>query len=729
VSPTPDSYSAVAVVREFALAWQKLSLYQPGHPMRGEGIRDVHKALAAHLAHHGPLALGVSRQTLLGPGGKLDSEAARKLASALHRRGVALIRFDHGIRIEELKTLLEFLPQRAGTGTEIEPWSAIASATPHIHTEHLDFSDLVEPTTAELTAIRLSLWDRVLERLLKKDDEEAELSLDREPSLDEVIQAIQALLRRYSEADSAAEGGGVPPYVFAFINDALRSAVAGHLAAAPLPEASGYANRVGDVAQLLQAVPVSLQGSILDAALPHLLSEETQPEWLLLIARAVTPAVLVACLRRLLGDGFALAPETLHQLEALIEEGAYTWVAGGGPPRQSADALHELFADHDVDRIHPPAGEAARTVIELLKPRLDHPIPSQLDDRLDTLSEQQRAVGVAIALVELLQRALLDEEQAEAVATRLDHLFHALLASGAVHSALRIAKSLQQLPTSVTSPARKQTLERHLEVLSGGATIDALVDSLAAPLPATRQAIDQLIDTLGAPILSGLLLALGEEKDRSRRRRIFDLLASLGPRITPHISNLLADRRWFVVRNMLTLLHRTGHGLSPELVEWALQHPESRVRLEGVKCLATLGGATPSSAIERALADSEPKVAEATVAAVATQKIASGRDPLVAFLQQSDRLGRQRALRIQALRALGQLGDPAALPGIRHLFRGLLGGTHADERRAAYASLAFYPQAARQPFVDGGLRSTDGQVRAISARLKADAKRAQGGKR
>ncbi len=315
MSPTSDSDSAIAVVREFALAWQKLSLYHEGHPMRGEGIRGAHETLTAHLAHHGPLALGVSRQALLGPEGKLESEAARKLAAALHRRGIALIRFDHGVRSEEIRALLESLPQRAGAGAVEEPWDAIAAQTPHIHTELLDFSELVEPSTAELTAMHTSLWDRVLERLLQEEGDEPDLG--RERSLDEVVRAIQALLRRYSETDSTVEKGGAAQSVLTFISDGLSAAVAGHLGASPCTENDQY--RIREVAQLLQAVPASLQGAILDVALPKLLSETADNDWLLLIARRVTPAVLVVSLRRLRADGFALAPEALLQLEPLIE--------------------------------------------------------------------------------------------------------------------------------------------------------------------------------------------------------------------------------------------------------------------------------------------------------------------------------------------------------------------------------------------------------------------------
>ena len=55
----------------------------------------------------------------------------------------------------------------------------------------------------------------------------------------------------------------------------------------------------------------------------------------------------------------------------------------------------------------------------------------------------------------------------------------------------------------------------------------------------------------------GFLLALAEEADKSRRRRILELLVVFGPVIAGP-PELLGDTRWYVVRNMIVLLQRVG---------------------------------------------------------------------------------------------------------------------------------------------------------------------------
>jgi hypothetical protein len=716
------------VLRELSLAWQKLSLYQDGHPLREQGVEQAHAALTRHLARHGPLPLGISRTALIGPEEKLDGEAAGKLAAALHRRSVALLRFDLGVTRGELLRFLEHLPSR--TAADETPW---AVALPHIQVELIDFSELVEAATAGTSQRRTSLWDRVLERILQREGGDGGYSGEsgRERTLDEVVTAIRALLDRYRQGDDSGQPAAVPAYVLAFVGGALREAVEAQLAEAPRGETS--TPLFNEIGQLLAAVPAELQGPVIDSVLRELCAGAGDAEALQIVAERADPRLLLLTLGSLRREGLTLRPAELLAIEPRLEQGCRqsqglnsNGLNSNGP--NSAAHLAELLGDGDIDRVQAPEGEDRRILLRLA------PVPARTDDglaaegapsesvaaSLDSLSPQRFSIALANSLLELFQRSLLDDEQAEAVAWRLQEIFLALLSAGSVSSAARILRSLRQLADAAEVTSRRRTAQRLLERLGQSRTVPALVDAMAGTA-AAQAAVPELVDLLGPAILRELLMAMGEEKDRSRRRRLFDLLATLGPRLTPHLSELLADPRWFVVRNIFTLLQRTGTGLSPQLVDWGLRHAEPRVRLEAVKCLALVGHAVPAAVIERALADPDPKVAEIAVAAVGSGKLASGMAPLLALLAQRDRLGRQRELRVKALHSLGQLANPAALAQLRPFFRGRFSGIHADERRAAFASLAYYPAAARQPYVDAGLRSSDAEVRALCTRLRGAA--------
>ena len=94
-------------------------------------------------------------------------------------------------------------------------------------------------------------------------------------------------------------------------------------------------------------------------------------------------------------------------------------------------------------------------------------------------------------------------------------------------------------------------------------------------------------------------------------------------------------------------------------------------------------------------------------------------DPLLEIVEGLDLLGRRRSLRVKALKALGELGDPAALPRLRRYFRRApFALVSLEERRAAYRSLPMYPPDARQALVERGLRSRDPEIRRVCEGLR-----------
>jgi hypothetical protein len=73
---------------------------------------------------------------------------------------------------------------------------------------------------------------------------------------------------------------------------------------------------------------------------------------------------------------------------------------------------------------------------------------------------------------------------------------------------------------------------------------------------------------------------------------------------------------------------------------------------------------------------------------------------------------------VKVLRALGELGDPAALPRLGRFFKdSWLPLVSTEEKRAAFDSLAGYPLEARGPLVQKGLRARDQKIRATCGRL------------
>lgn len=98
---------------------------------------------------------------------------------------------------------------------------------------------------------------------------------------------------------------------------------------------------------------------------------------------------------------------------------------------------------------------------------------------------------------------------------------------------------------------------------------------------------------LGPPAVDWLNLALAESQQRRTRRALAEAIAGLCRDDPERLAPLLADPRWYVVRNIVHILGWIGGERTIGLLETAMRHPEPRVRQEVV---AALGQASPGRA-------------------------------------------------------------------------------------------------------------------------------------
>lgn len=104
--------------------------------------------------------------------------------------------------------------------------------------------------------------------------------------------------------------------------------------------------------------------------------------------------------------------------------------------------------------------------------------------------------------------------------------------------------------------------------------------------PVDFDAVDALIAHMGDSAASALLDGLVEAKSRATRRGLLDRLAKLGPNIGPMVAEKLkSDERWYVQRNMLTLLREAKCSLEQIPLERYTAHADARVRREATQIL------------------------------------------------------------------------------------------------------------------------------------------------
>ncbi len=724
--------SLTSFVREMGLAWQKLSIYQPGHPERQQALDRAHAVLAGLVAPTGSFALGVSRDSLLGPDEKLKSEPAMRLAAALYLLEVAVLRFEEGIESYELEHLLSLLPRAELQAREHSLSTALEElGVRHIVVEAVDFTGLVATDTLEgpgLADNEDSLWDRILQRLLG----DGRLSIDSAsiagPGVSPFAQ-IQATVHQVLEQYGVEDGGELPSKADPETSDmvTMLSSIVGKTAGEALAEndevddEGGRRSTARNVTELLSAMPDGMQHGILDAAVRELVGREEAAPGLRSLGSAFSAAQMVGSLRRLRADNVVFSPRVVSVVDSLVVEASPDRLGSAQvkDPEALAAELRTIFSDEDIDRVPLSGGLNDRVFVELRRHVPVHAMFSDLSPYLDTITDQRLDVDLSLTLIDILQRPILDDDQVTSVISRQQETFKTMLAGGRFEPATGTVKILRELATSKDQirPVR-EAAERCLEGLREPQTLSGIVDVLGEIKGSDIGQVHHLIELLGPTAIHQLLCVLGEETDLARRRHIFDLLASLGSSVVPASLALLDDSRWYMVRNILSLLRRVKDGLTLEVLQKALSHDDARVRTEGARCIGELGEHITPKLVEKVLGDEDLRVAEMAVSTLGNARIKAAIAPLVSLLRRPDPMGKLRNLRLRALQTLGEIGDAAVLPEIALFFRSWLTLVSPQERHAAFQSLKLYPEATRRQWAKKGRLSPDATVREICRDLE-----------
>ena len=749
------------VVSALVTAWRNLAAYPPGHPARASALATAHARVRASLAAASPLVLGIGRDGLVSAGKKIETPQVRAFARALYRRNGGLLRIEEDVEPAELERFLAMLGDTGPardlplTGDELP-----AAGITHISVSAIDYSALVTTTdVAPATPEESSLWDGLLESLLGRRADRGRgrrfgaprallggdhrLAVPRRPrhgwtgcrrtggrgARRREAAAPAAAAPAVAAGVAAVHGRGSGPGGSGFDAAGGQAGAGGRLGMAAAYTLAGLVgNRLESadsdereklapqIIQLLRALPGEVREPVLAAALRTLAREEAASAHLASLAAALPAADVLRGLRRLAREQGQLSSHALQMAQALAEAHEEMGPAPAGLPEPPADfaEMAALFREEDVDRYNP---EDHRALLAQ-KPTVDlDAIAVEVaadPDAFGPDTESDDAIERRVVTTLLDMTAASPDVVRPLVLGRLREIFVRALQQNRFAQAVGIIRAVRELAADPSLAARREALDEFLANLADAQTLATLVAASRQPGGPPFVQVQTLILALGASASRGLLEALAAEQDRGRRLRLIELAASLGAAIVPETRRLLADPRWYVVRNMVLLLRRVQDRSAMSEILRCADHADLRVRLEAIRALFAFDSKVPRDLLARTINHPDPRLAEAAVLLSGQHGITQATDLLVEILLRWDFLGRHRSMRLKALRALADLGDAAVLPRLGRFFREWPFPLVAiEERRSAYRYLSSYDVGARAPWVARGEKSRDPVIRDI----------------
>jgi hypothetical protein len=607
-------------LQDLSIALHRYGMYPDGHPALQPALDRLASRAERLFRDRAHIAVGVARDRLVIEGVATDARntVLQGLAERLHRHHLAVIEFTSGLTKEELALIIKAVaedPDRGGgpLGDRREN----GDQWPHVrlYPLTLDGVEMVDdptPGTRTTAAQFAALWVGLARAALDRRGDAERGTLATEPAV--VARAIDEHQR-------------VEAYDQVIVGYLLQ--IAEELRTARGAEAQELRRRTSMLVSAMQ--PETLR-RLLDMG-----GDLTQRGRF--VTNAASGMAAGAVIDLLKAAAEASSETVSHGLVRLFTKLAVHADSGSTTAKPLADSalrdqVHSLLADWNLADPNPTE---YRIMLQQMS-KAAAPMPQALAPSNEPMFEP----------LHVLQMALELDENSPGLWRALD----ALVAADQVAGVIELLGQMPACDVARSLWARMRT----------PVFVQRLLDE--APYD---QGLDSLVPHLPTPALVPLFDLLLESEDRHVRRTTFDRLRRAGQAATPLILERLTDPRWYVIRNLLSLvafLDPLPPGFDP--AQW-LDDADARVRREALR-VALRVNRLRSRAIGLALDDQDPTITALGLNAALESCPPDIMPRLIALAGQP---GLKEELRALTVKALVRRGD---VPEVLELLLRITGG-------------------------------------------------------
>ena len=203
------------------------------------------------------------------------------------------------------------------------------------------------------------------------------------------------------------------------------------------------------------------------------------------------------------------------------------------------------------------------------------------------------------------------------------------------------------------------------DILSGDPGDTAVFDTLQDPDPAIRLGAVRVLDLAGHPAVIPPLIGATKDENQDVRRAAVGALGTVkDPQVVPPLIDALKDSYWFVRSDAANALGRENDARAVDPLFGAMNDSDKTVQGSAQTALITLATSKKVSADAYAahLNDANTEVKTVAAVALAVKQDARATPVLLKLAASTD-----VATRLNAVKGLGETGDPAVAPTLRGL--------------------------------------------------------------
>jgi hypothetical protein len=733
-------------VIELNISRKNVGIYPPGHVQITSSIERAYSVLLRLFEIREDMTLGVAKDTLFVGQDYFDQRnpVYRDFALSLNNQGIAAIMFIRGLVRDELVRFHRIITTKP---EEIRANGGIAAVVdeagiPHIRVIPIDYD-----------SFHLTEEDEIFKAQSRTVAQAAEKAADKPAGglwMDFVSLISAGTLARPGEGVSMKDATVIDPAELAKLLNEKRlnpaaavktydTIISSHMRSkAEKRPTREQSETLRNMNALIEDLHPDLRKQFLSSAFKNL-SENPAGAGTEEVLGGMTDDLIVDMLRQASAEGREISPSLTGMLSKLANIRDTTRQRGRERPQQATaerprrtmapDFLpeqmenlfkrekYEHYVEEEYDRMLKHVSERAETMAASKATKFP------VREYLRSFENEHLDFQIGRAVVAFMEEKI-DEEDYREFAKKLASLVPDLLKSGNFSLLIDILTTLRWHLTDKQADGCRTSAMEVLGILWQPDFIARSVAAFDSWAQSKARPAGEFLLALGPATLPGLLDLYAADASPGGRRVVFDLLAAFGEPAVAEALKRLGDPRPHYVRNLLMLLRRAGTRSVLAQVRPLLKHADVRIRLEALAVLLRFKDAAANDLLRREILSKDPDVASQAAFLAGQYRVSAVVDNLRALLKGTILFESDYAVNEELIRALGEIGDPRAVPDLEKLARSTFSlhpAAMARMKQTLFASLGQYPREKIRTLLQIGERSGDEQVRKECRKLAEQA--------
>ncbi len=567
------------ILRNFSVLQKTLTLYPRNHPTVESTLKRTFRKITSFLKNRGELRFGVTENEIIlhGSGDEEEQRISHDLAVKLHQFGVLTLRITPGLTREEYESLWRRLLGSSGNFQSKETVQQGFPATqfPHIHPSFVDYRKLMQQQTATSSSRNPGdFWIHLI-RNVRKGDRSSIRKMAETIRNPEGLLTLQEKILRDQNVKGADHSVSHHAKLFAEIQEKVYDTL-------PKSDQTSFSKNIASMA--CSEAPMDQESrEMIRQTFLHF------PAGMLLKVLASAIVLRGKLDSRIASTfkGIAQDPEKRRTLldnldpDSLERQGEKTspfiWgevrkliLAGSEEPFMSDD-YHQLL--EDLNRYH----------LSELKETFEPEILEKIRSTMDRDFLRNRRTQIILGLIPMSDSLDLPSSLSREV--------QAMLEENARRGNLREILSVLKLSLSEDRPPEsKEKILKTLFPSGNDSWVSTLLDKIGKMNKEDFTILREILFRKKEGLPERLLVQLGKEQGLAGRKRLATLLVQLGEEALPALLKTLEDDRWYLVRNAVMILGRTGNSSCVTPLMPLLNHPRFQVVRETIHTLSRIGG-------------------------------------------------------------------------------------------------------------------------------------------